>query len=108
MTMNIAASGAFWIPETPGVAVRGAFKADPGQHPEAVLAGALVQDPRVTRSETGGVTYAMGPAGGVKASLAITMQGRHDNADFVTLMTAQNFGDPGPRLALPVTTRTTP
>jgi hypothetical protein len=92
--MNIAASGEFWLPETPGVTVRGAFKADAGEQPEAVLAGALVEDPRVTRSETGGLTYAMGPAGAVKASLAITMQGRLDSGDSVTLVTAQNWGDP--------------
>ncbi|MDT7720527.1 MAG: hypothetical protein QOE94_1538 [Mycobacterium sp.] len=31
--MSIAASGDFWLPETPGVMVRGAFKADAGEQP---------------------------------------------------------------------------
>jgi hypothetical protein len=43
--MSIAASGEFWLPETPGKAVRGVFKADPGKQPEATLARALVEDP---------------------------------------------------------------
>ena len=38
--MSIAASGDFWLPETPGVMVRGAFKADAGEQPEVQFAGA--------------------------------------------------------------------
>jgi hypothetical protein len=44
--MNIAASGEFWLPETPDETVRGAFRADAGEQPEAVLADALAEDPR--------------------------------------------------------------
>jgi hypothetical protein len=61
--MNIAANGDFCLPETPRVTVQDAFKADAGRLPEAVLAGALVEDPRVTRSAAGGLTYAMGATG---------------------------------------------
>jgi hypothetical protein len=100
-SMSIATSGEFWLPEKPGRTVRGAFKADTGQQPEAVLAGALVEDPRVTRSPTGGLTYASGPAGAVKASLATTMQGRLDSGDSVTLINAQNWGGPGPPFGPP-------
>jgi hypothetical protein len=99
--MNIAASGEFWLPETPDETVRGAFKADAGEQPEAVLAGALVEDPRVTRSATGSLVYASGAAGGVHASLPITMQGRLDDGDSVTLINAQNWGNPGPPFGSP-------
>jgi ApeA N-terminal domain 1 len=93
--MNIAASGEFWLPETPDETVRGAFKADAGKQPEAVLDDALVEDPRVSRTATGSLMYARGAAGGVKASLPITMQGRLDSGESVTLVNAQNWGDPG-------------
>jgi hypothetical protein len=94
--MNIAASGEFWLRETPGKTVRGAFTADAGEQPEALLADALVEDPRVSRTAAGGLTYARGAAGGVKASLPITMQGQLDSGESVTLVHAQNWGGPGP------------
>jgi hypothetical protein len=75
--------------------VRGAFRADAGQQPEVVLADALVEDPRVSRTDGGGVMYAQGAAGRVKASLPIAMQGRLESGDCVTLVDAQNWGDPG-------------
>jgi hypothetical protein len=99
--MNIAANGSFWLPETPGKTVRGEFTANPGEQPQALLAGALVEDPRVTRSDNGGLSVAWGAAGGVKASLPITMQGRLDDGDAVTMINAQNWGDPGPPFGLP-------
>ena len=99
--MNIAASGEFWLPETPDETVRGAFRADAGKQPEAVLAEALVEDPRVSRTATGGLMYARGAVGGVKASLPITMQGRLDSGESVTLVNAQNWGDPGPPFGSP-------
>ena len=45
--MNLAVSGQFWVPEAPEVKVRGEFKAEVGQNPEAILADRLVDDPRV-------------------------------------------------------------
>jgi len=99
--MNIAAIGEFWLPETPDETVPGSFTANDGEQPEAVLAGALVEDPRVTRSATGGLMYARGAAGGVQASLPITMQGRLDSGDSVTLIKAQNWGDPVPPFGVP-------
>jgi hypothetical protein len=93
--MNIAASGDFWLPETPGVTVRGEFEAEAGGQPEALLADSLVEDPRMTRSATGGATFVVGPAGSVKAFLPITVQGRLDSGDFFTLLNAQNYGGPG-------------
>jgi hypothetical protein len=45
--MNLAVSGDFWVPEAPEVKVRGEFKAEVGQKPEAILAAGLVDDPRV-------------------------------------------------------------
>jgi hypothetical protein len=95
--MDIAAGGEFWLPETPDVTVRGAFRVDPGEQPEARLAAALVEDPRVTRSATGGLTYAQGPAGSIKASLPLTIQSQLlDSGESVTLVNAQNWGGPGP------------
>ena len=99
--MNIAASGEFWLPETPDETVRGAFRADAGKQPEAVLDDALVQDPRVSRTSPTGLVYARGAAGGVQASLPITIQGRLDSGDCVTLVNAQNWGDPGPPFGSP-------
>lgn len=99
--MNISASGEFWLPETPDETVRGAFKADAGEQPEAVLDDALVEDPRVSRTSPTGLVYARGAAGGVQASLPITMQGRLDSGDCVTLVKAQNWGDPGPPFGSP-------
>jgi hypothetical protein len=46
--MNIAVRGDFWVPETPDVKVRGEFKAELGQQPEASLADGLVDDLAVT------------------------------------------------------------
>ncbi|BBX56954.1 hypothetical protein MSHO_22990 [Mycobacterium shottsii] len=80
--------------------MRGAFRADVGEKPEAVLDGALVEDPRVTRSGTSSV-YTRGDAGGVKASLPITIQGRLDSGASVTMINAQNWGHPGPPFGLP-------
>lgn len=94
-TTAIVASGKFWLPETPSVTVRGEFEAEPGEKPEALLVNGLVEDSRVRRSPTGGAVYTMGPAGSVKAFLPITMRGRLDSGDFVTLIKAQNKGGPG-------------
>jgi hypothetical protein len=69
-------------------------KQTPASNPEVQLAGALVDDPRVTRT-THSVAYAQGAAGSVKASLPITMQGRLDSGDSLTLINAQNWGGPG-------------
>jgi hypothetical protein len=99
--MNIAASGEFWLPETPNETVRGAFRADAGEQPEVVLDAALVGDPRVSRTDGGGLMYAQGAAGRVKASLPITMQGSLETGDCVTLIDAQNWGDPGPPFGTP-------
>jgi hypothetical protein len=99
--MNIAAGGEFWLPETPGTTVRGAFRADAGEQPEVVPDGALVADPRVSRTDGGGLMYVQGDAGGVQASLPITVQGRLDSGESVTLVKAQNWGGPGPPLGSP-------
>jgi hypothetical protein len=94
--MNIAASGEFWLPETPGKTVCGAFRADAGEKPEAQLARALVEDPRVATSPMGGTTYGIGGApNSVEAFLPITIQGRLDSGDSVTLVNAGNRGGPG-------------
>jgi hypothetical protein len=92
--MSISASGDFWLPDSPAAIVRGAFNAEPGTQPEVRPAGTLIEDPRVTRSPTG-IVYARGSAGGVRAFQPITMQGRLDSGEFVTLIKAQNGGGPG-------------
>lgn len=94
--VNIAASGDFWLPDRPDETVRGTFQADAGEPPEAVLADALVEDPRVSCTANDGLMYVRGPAGGVKASLPTTMQGRLDSGESATLINAQNWGDPDP------------
>jgi hypothetical protein len=94
--MNVAAGGDFWVPVTPGVTVSGAFKADAGSEPELVLARGVVGDPRVAVSVHGGITYASGGVATIKASLPITVQGRLDSGESVTLVNAQNWGGPGP------------
>lgn len=83
--MNVAATGEFWRLETPSRRGRSAFEAKSGEQTEVVLGGALVDDPGVTLAATGGV-YARGPAGGAKAFLPITMQGRLDSGESVTLL----------------------
>ncbi|OBH13738.1 hypothetical protein A9X03_24280 [Mycobacterium sp. E1715] len=99
--MNIVASGEFWLPETPDETVRGAFRADAGEQPEVVLDRALVGDPRVSRTDGGGLMYAQGAADRIKAALTMTIQGRLDSGECVTLINAQNWGDPGPPFGSP-------
>lgn len=94
--MSIAASGEFWLPETPRVTVRGAFKADAGEQPEATLAARVVKDPRVATSPEGGTTYMIGGASSsVEAVLPIMIQGQLDPGDFVSPVNARNRGGPG-------------
>jgi hypothetical protein len=94
--MNIAADGEFWVPNSPGVKVRGEFTAQAGEHPEATLAARVVDDPRVATSPMGGTTYMIGGAtSSVEAFLPITIQGQLDSGDSVLLVNARNRGGPG-------------
>jgi hypothetical protein len=76
-----AVSGDFWVPERHDVKmrgefvkVRGEFKAEVGQKPEARLADGLVDDPQVKRV-AGGVALTGSAADSVKAFQPITLRG---------------------------------
>ncbi|OBG19594.1 hypothetical protein [Mycobacterium sp. 852002-51057_SCH5723018] len=89
-------SGYFWVPTKPDLRVWGAFAWDPGHKPEAVLAGGLVDDPRVRSSNSGGGRVFMSsPAAMVKAFHPITLQGQLDTGHAVTLVNAYNHGRDG-------------
>jgi len=89
-------SGYFWVPEKPDVMVWGAFSADGGHKPEAVLAGGLVNDPRVVRTNrAGGRAFLSSAAATFKAFQPITLQGKLDTGHAVTLVNAYNHGRDG-------------
>jgi hypothetical protein len=89
-------SGYFWVPEKPDVRVWGAFSADGGHKPEVVLAGGLVNDPRVVKTNSaGGRAFLSSAAATVKAFRPITLQGQFDTGHAVTLVNAYNHGRDG-------------
>jgi hypothetical protein len=89
-------SGYFWVPEKPDAAVWGAFAADGGHKPEVILAGGLVNDPRVIRSNrAGGRVFVSSGAATVKAFQPITLWGQLDSGPVVTLVNAHNHGRDG-------------
>lgn len=89
-------SGYFWVPEKPDVRVWGAFSADGGHKPEAVLAGGLVNDPRVVKTNSaGGRAFLTSVAATSKAIQSITLQGQLDTGHAITLVNASNFGKDG-------------
>lgn len=88
-------SGYFWVPEKPDARVWGAFSAE-GGHPEAVLAGGVVDDPRVVRTNSaGGRAFLSSADATVKAFQRITLQGQLDTGQAVTLVNAYNRGRDG-------------
>lgn len=88
-------SGYFWVPEKPDASVWGAFAAEGGHKPEAVLAGGLVDDPRVRSTGAGGRVFMSSAAATVKAFQPITLQGQLDTGHAVTLVNAYNHGRDG-------------
>ncbi|MGA7050347.1 MAG: hypothetical protein WBZ37_03595, partial [Mycobacterium sp.] len=91
----IEVSGYFWVPEKPDATVWGAFGAEGGHKPEAVLAGGLVNDPRVRSTGAGGRVFTSSAAATVKAFRPITLQGQLDTGQAVTLVNAYNHGRDG-------------
>jgi hypothetical protein len=88
-------SGYFWVPERPDARVWGAFGAEGGHKPEAVLAGGLVIDPRVRSTGGGGRVFMSSAAATEKAFQPITLQGQLDSGHAVTLVNAYNHGRDG-------------
>jgi hypothetical protein len=88
-------SGYFWVPERPDARVWGAFAAEGGHKPEVVLAGGLVNDPRVRSTGAGGRAFMSSAAATVKAFQPITLQGQLDTGHAVTLVNAYNHGRDG-------------
>jgi len=88
-------SGYFWVPEKPDVRVWGAFAADGGHKPEAILAGGLVNDPRVVTNSAGGRAFLSSAAATIKAFQPITLRGQLDTGPAVTLVDARNHGRDG-------------
>jgi ApeA N-terminal domain 1 len=88
-------SGYFWVPERPDARVWGTFAAEGGHEPEAVLAGGLVNDPRVRSTGAGGRVFMSSAAATVKAFQSITLQGQLDTGHAVTLVNAYNHGRDG-------------
>jgi hypothetical protein len=92
--LNIAASANFWLPETPKATVRGEFKAEAGQQPEATLSAGLMDDPRV-KPWGSGHAFTASAAESVKSFLPITVQGQLESGESVTLVNARNHGGSG-------------
>jgi ApeA N-terminal domain 1 len=88
-------SGYFWVPQKPDARVWGAFSADGGHKPEAVLAGGVVNDPRVRSNSAGGRAFVTSAAATVEALRPITLQGQFDTGHAVTLVNAYNHGRDG-------------
>jgi hypothetical protein len=88
-------SGYFWLPEKPDATVWGAFAAEGGHKPEVVLAGGLVDDPRVRSTGAGGRVFISSAAATMKAFQPITLRGRLDTGHAVTLVNAYNHGRDG-------------
>jgi hypothetical protein len=88
-------NGYFWVPEKPDARVWGSFAAEGGHKPEAVLAGGLVDDPRVRSTGAGGRVFMSSAAATVKAFQPITLQGQLDTGHAVTLVNAYNHGRDG-------------
>jgi hypothetical protein len=88
-------SGYFWLPEKPDATVWGAFAAEGGHKPEVVLAGGLVDDPRVRSTGAGGRVFISSAAATIKAFQPITLRGRLDTGHAVTLVNAYNHGQDG-------------
>lgn len=88
-------SGYFWVPERPDARVWGAFAAEGGHKPEVVLAGGLVNDPRVRSTGGGGRVFMSSAAATEKAFQPITLQGQLDSGHAVTLVNAYNHGRDG-------------
>lgn len=96
----MSVSGAFWMPNNPGVRVGGEFRAEAGEQPEAVLTANLVDDPRVAfhQDSSGRVTgfsVSAQPARSVASFLSVTLHGQLDTGELVTLLDAQNYGGAG-------------
>lgn len=82
--------------------VRGEFTAQLGDKPEATLDRNLVADPRVTihrDPERRSTVYAVSanPVRSVASFLPITLHGKLDTDEPVTLLAAQNYGSAGRR-----------
>jgi hypothetical protein len=88
-------NGYFWVPERPDARVWGAFAAEGGHEPEAILADGLVNDPRVRSTGAGGRVFMSSAAATVKAFQSITLQGQLDTGHAVTLVNAYNHGRDG-------------
>ncbi|SKF14663.1 Uncharacterised protein [Mycobacteroides abscessus subsp. abscessus] len=92
--MQIATGGSFWIPGAHELCVRGEFTAGDGHGPEVELREGLVDDPRVRRIP-GGLGYTGSAEDSVASFLPITLHGRLDTGEAITLLNARNHGGPG-------------
>lgn len=93
-------NGEFWQQGVPALRVRGQFRDGLGTKLEATLEGGLMADPRISVSSNpdGRITgYAVlaSPARSVEAFQPITLHGRLDTGEMVTLLDAQNHGGAG-------------
>jgi len=100
MTEAVRTSGEFWLPENPGLRVRGEFTAEAGEQPEATLTSNLVEDPRVafhtdSSGRVTGYSVSAQPARSVSSFLPVTLHGQLDSGQLVTLLDAQNYGGAG-------------
>jgi hypothetical protein len=92
---GLAGVGEFYTLDDPGTRVRGRFTAEAGKKAELVLDEGLVDDPRVAPAPGGGLALGGSAAEDVAAFRPITLQGRLETGEFVTLLGARNNGGDG-------------
>lgn len=93
--MDMTADGHFWLPDKTDVTARGIFTARTGEKPEVRLDSGLVDDPQI-HAFVGGAAFSGDAADSVAAFLPITLHGRLDSGENVTLQDAQNYGSKPP------------
>ncbi|WP_369829328.1 hypothetical protein [Mycobacterium sp. 852002-51971_SCH5477799-a] len=103
MTNFEAAGGQFWLPDYPEVVIQGTFTATAGEQAEVALEGGLPirllpgGQPPVPAAKVGDIAGVMRShaAGSAARFRPVTVAGQLASGEFVTLLTAPNFGGPG-------------
>lgn len=92
--VTVDEGGDFWLPKSPDTTVRGRFTRRSGEDPQVTLEGNLVDDPRL-RPFPGGVGFSGTAEDSIASFLPITLHGRLDTGEHVTLLNARNHGGSG-------------
>ena len=92
--MTVDEGGDFWLPKSPDTTVRGRFTRRYAKTPQVTLEENLVDDPRL-RPFPGGVGLSGIAEDSIASFLPITLHGRLDTGERVTLLNARNHGGSG-------------